>query len=765
MKGSLAPSLNFCTDRRSGSQAGCARGTRAPVLPLDDIAESAARVSRRVKVLLPLPAGDGYDYAVPDGMELGPGDFVTVPLGPRQVTGVVWLDQPDPNLPDAKLKSVLHHFEVPPLPIRLLEFVDWAARYYMVRRGTILRMVVRGEQGLHDVRGRTGFKLAPTPDGLRMTPKRKLVLEAASDTPLTAKDLAEKAGVTDGVVRGLADAGALESVTFDPDPPFVPPDPHRPGRELSDDQSRGADALRDLIAQGKGTALIDGVTGSGKTEVYLEAVADALKADPEAQVLVMLPEIALTLPFLKRLEERFGAPPAHWHSDVSSAQRRRVWKRVLDGSCRLVVGARSALFLPWRKLKLVIVDEEHDPAYKQQDGILYHARDMAVAMGALQGFPVVLASATPSLETVLNVEDGRYRRIKLESRFGPAVLPDIRVLDMREVGPESGRWLAGPAVDAINQTLANKKQVLLYLNRRGYAPVTLCRRCGERMTAPDSDTWLVEHKYTNRLVCHQTGFSMPKPDKCPHCGGEDTLAGCGPGVERVAEEAKERWPDANIEIFSSDTVDRPGSAKSLLKRMTDGEIDILVATQAAAKGHNFPALTLVVGVDADLGLSGGDLRAAERTYQVLSQVSGRAGRAADKGRVLLQSYQPGHAVAGALASGSRDDFLAAELFAREELGMPPFGRLAGIILSAKEEPKLMADARALAQAVPQADGIEVWGPAPAPFYRLRGVYRQRFLVKGTKRSNIQAFISDWLGAVKPTNAVRRVVDIDPYSFL
>ncbi|GGY47025.1 primosomal protein N' [Parvularcula lutaonensis] len=720
---------------------------------------------RRVKVLLPMPAGNGYDYAVPEGLDLRPGDFVTVPLGPRQVTGVVWPDASDPSVPDEKLKTVVRRFDAPPLAPQLLDFADWAARYYMVPRGAILRMVVRGEQGLSEVKGKTGYRKAPLPQGLRMTPKREAVLAVAGERALSAKELAEAAGVTEGVVRGLADAGALVPVMFDPDPPFTPPNPHLPGRALEEGQAAAAEELRKLIGEGKGTALLDGVTGSGKTEVYLEAVAAALKADAQAQVLVMLPEIALTLPFLKRLEERFGAPPAHWHSDVSSAGRRRVWKRVLDGTCRLVVGARSALFLPWQNLKLIVVDEEHDPAYKQQDGILYHARDMAVAMGARQQFPVVLASATPSLETVLNAEEGRYRRVMLPSRFGPAVMPDVHVCDMRAHPPDQGRWLAGPAVAAINDTLAQKKQVLLYLNRRGYAPVTLCRRCGERMTAPDSDTWLVEHKYTNRLVCHQTGFSMPKPEKCPHCGGEDTLAGCGPGVERVAEEARERWPDARIEIFSSDTVDRPGSAKELLSRMTAGEIDILVATQAAAKGHNFPGLTLVVGVDADLGLSGGDLRAAERTYQVLSQVAGRAGRAADRGSVILQSYQPQHPVAAALAAGSRDDFLQAELFSREEIGMPPFGRLAGLILSAKEEPKLMADARALAQAVPHAEGIEVWGPAPAPFYRLRGVYRQRFLVKGTKRSNLQAFIADWLGTVKPTSAVRRVVDIDPYSFL
>jgi primosomal protein N' (replication factor Y) len=719
---------------------------------------------RRVKVVLPLPAGDGYDYQAPDDLDLPPGSFVTVPLGPRRITGVVWHEAPDSSVPDEKLKPVISRFDRPPLSTRLLDFADWVARYYMVPRGAILRLVLRGEQGLAEIKGKTGFRRGTLPDGLKLTDKRRAVLEAAGSRALSAKQLAEAAGVTEGVVRSLAQAGALEQVMFDPDPPFPQPRPQLSGRALNKGQATAAEELTQLIEAGEGTALIDGVTGSGKTEVYLEAVAAALDADPEAQVLIMLPEIALTLPFLKRLEERFGAPPAHWHSECSSAQRRRVWKRVLDGSCRLVVGARSALFLPWQKLSLIVVDEEHDAAYKQQDGILYHARDMAVAMGKRQGFPVILASATPSLETVVNAEEGRYRRVRLENRFGSAVLPETSVLDMRHHAPASGDWLAEPAVAAVTETLAKGQQVLLYLNRRGYAPVTLCRRCGERMTAPDSDTWLVEHRYTNRLVCHQTEFSMPKPERCPYCQAKDSLAPCGPGVERVAEEARRRWPDARIEIFSSDTVEAPGSAKALLKRMTEGDIDILVATQTAAKGHNFPGLTLVVGVDADLGLSGGDLRAAERTYQVLTQVSGRAGRHEAEGRVLMQSYQPDHRVNQALVSGSRDRFFEAELDSRAELTMPPFGRLASLILSAQDETRLQAEARALVAAVPQAQGIEVWGPAPAPFYRLRGVYRQRFLIKGGKDRNLQAFIADWLGAVKPTSAVRRTVDIDPYNF-
>lgn len=721
----------------------------------------------RVKVLLPLPAGDGYDYALGDAGPLSPGDFVTVSLGPREVRGVVWHDAPDSDVPDEKLKAVLTRIDAPRLSADVMRFVDWVARYTLFPRGVVLRMVMRSGQGLDHVTPQTGFVRAPSlPEGLKLTDKRQQAYDAAStDTPETASELAQKAGVSDAVVRGLAKAGGLIAREIDPDPPFLPPNPNLPGRRLSPHQQAAADALREKIYEGGySTTLIDGVTGSGKTEVYLEAIAAALEKDPTSQVCVMLPEIALTLPFLKRIEERFGAPAVHWHSDVSGKARRRAWKRVADGSARLIVGARSALFLPYQNLSLLIVDEEHEGAYKQQDGVLYQARDMAVARGALQGFPVILVSATPSLETLANVEEGRYGFVNLPSRFGTARLPETDIIDLRQTPPERGEWLAPQVIENVSETLKRKEQVLLYLNRRGYAPVTLCRKCGERMTAPKSDTWLVEHKYTGRLVCHHTGYSIPKPKHCPHCGAEDSLTPCGPGVERIAEEAKARWPESVVEIFSSDTMMSPGAATSLLKRMTAGEIDILVATQAAAKGHNFPGLTLVVAVDADLGLAGGDLRAAERTFQTLSQVAGRAGRADKPGRVLMQSYQPESPVIQSLAAQDRDGFAAAELDGRASLGFPPYGRLAAIILSGDNEAKLQEASRTLARAVPQADGVEVWGPAPAPLYRLRGTYRLRFLVKTRRTVSIQAVVASWLEQVKLPSSIRLTVDVDPYAF-
>ncbi|WP_081871647.1 primosomal protein N' [Parvularcula oceani] len=727
--------------------------------------ETAPEPVPRVRVVLPLPTGNGYDYAVPEGMQVAPGDFVVVPLGPRRMIGVAWAGEPDDSVGDDRLKPIAERLDAAPLSSAVMDFVDWVAAYCLSPRGVVLRLVMRSGQALETKTGPAAYALAPSPPlELRLTEKRRAVLDAARGRPKTASQLAKAAGVTDGVVRSLAKAGALEPVELDPDIPFAAPDPSRPGRPLSEDQAQAVAELRAKIGGGYSTTLIDGVTGSGKTEVYLEAVAEALARDPSAQVLVLLPEIALTLPFLSRIEDRFGAAPAHWHSGMTSAQRRRVWRRVADGNARLVVGARSALFLPYTNLRLIVVDEEHEAAYKQHDGVLYHARDMAVARGARQGFPVLLASATPSLETLANVEEGRYGRVVLPSRFGPATLPDTRVVDMRQSPPDKGRWLSPVIVSALNDVLSRGEQVMLYLNRRGYAPVTLCRKCGERMCAPDSDTWLVEHRYTNRLVCHHTGFSMPKPEACPACGAHDSLSPCGPGVERIAEEARERWPEARIAVFSSDTVGSANAARDLLERMTAGEIDILVATQAAAKGHNFPGLTLVAAVDADLGLAGGDLRAAERTYQVLSQVSGRAGRAEKPGAVMLQSYQPDHPVIRALAGQDRDGFLSAELDGRRSLGFPPFGRLAALILSGDNETKLMEAAQTLVAAVPHAEGVEVWGPAPAPLYRLKGTYRIRFLIKSERRVSIQTFLRAWLSEVKIPSSVRRTVDVDPYNF-
>jgi primosomal protein N' (replication factor Y) len=520
-----------------------------------------------------------------------------------------------------------------------------------------------------------------------------------------------------------------------------------------------------LAEGGFQAALLDGVTGSGKTEVYLEAAAAALAADPTAQVLLLLPEIALTQALIARVEARFGAAPAEWHSGVAPPRRRRVWEAVVGGDCRIVVGARSALFLPFRNLRLIVVDEEHDGSFKQEDGFIYHARDLAVARAKIEGAAVVLASATPSLESIWNAETGRYRWLRLSSRHGEAQLPAIDLLNLRENPPEPGKWLSPALERAMAATFAAGEQSLLFLNRRGYAPLVLCKACGERMTSPDTQSWLVEHRYSNRLVCHLTGWSTPKPAACPHCGAKDSLTSIGPGVERLEEEARRLLPEARVAVFSSDTVPDAASARALIQAMAEGEIDVLVATQAAAKGHNFPKLTLVGVVDADLGLRGGDLRAAERTYQLLAQATGRAGRADRPGRALIQTYAPEHPVMQALKAQDRDAFLAAEAEAREASGLPPYGRLAALIASSPDAQALDAYCRALAAAVPNAEGVEVYGPADAPLALLRGRRRKRFLVRADRSVDLQGFLGAWRARVRIPGPVRLVIDVDPYSFL
>ena len=720
-------------------------------------------MSRIAQVLLPLPVPEAFDYAEPEGMGLQVGDQVAAPLGPRTLRGVVLAlrEAAGGNRP---LKPLEARLDDPPLPPGTLEFVQWAARYAVDAPGQPLAIALRGARApkARPVK----LVVATGAPSARPTPARDRVLAALENFAGAPAELARRAEVSAGVVKGLIDEGVL-AVRLAPAPVAFPtPDLTRSRPPLNSSQAAAVAALNAMTGEGGfQVALLDGVTGSGKTEVYLEAVAAVLAAEPAAQVLVLLPEIALTQAVLSRFTERFGVSPAEWHSGIAPPARHRVWEAVATGACSIVVGARSALFLPFVNLKLIVVDEEHDTSFKQEEGFIYQARDLAVARGKMEAAAVILASATPSLESLRNAETGRYRWLRLTDRHGIAVLPQIDLIDLRETPLEIGRWLSGGLVNAVGETLARGEQALLFLNRRGYAPLVLCRACGERLTAPDTDSWLVEHRYTGRLVCHLTGFSMPKPKACPHCGAADSLVSVGPGVERVEEEARALFPDARVAVFSSDTVFDAQAARLLVESMAAGEIDILVATQAAAKGHNFPNLTLVGVVDADLGLRGGDLRAAERTYQLLAQATGRAGRHDRPGRALVQTYAPDHAVMQALAAQDRDAFVAAEMAERELAGLPPFGRLGAVIVSSENPQALEAFVRDMAAAAPNAPGLEVYGPADAPLSLVRGRRRKRFLVRADRTVDLSAYLAAWRARVRPPGSVRVVIDVDPYSFL
>ena len=712
-------------------------------------------------VLLPLPVPEAFDYEVPEGLDLVRGDQVAAPLGPRLVRGVV-SEVRETTGSNRRLKPVEGRLDDPSLPERTLDFLEWAARWTLSPPGEMAAAALKGLRA-PPPRPERRVRRVPGRDPARATPARTAVLEALGERAMRAADLARAAGASTGVVKGLVDEGVLEIVETAAQAAFDAPDPAHAPAMLNPDQAAAADAL--ASARGFAPFLLDGVTGSGKTEAYLEAAARILSAEPTAQILILLPEIALTQALIARIADRFGAAPAEWHSAVAPPQRRRVWEAVRAGRCNIVVGARSALFLPFVNLRLLVVDEEHDGAFKQEEGLVYHGRDLAVARARIEGAAVVLASATPSLETLANAQAGRYGWLKLRARHGAAVLPDIELIDLRQSPPERETWLSPPLRAAVAETLARGEQTLLFLNRRGYAPVVLCRVCGHRLTAPDTDSWLVEHRYTGRLVCHLTGFSMPRPKTCPNCGAEDSLVSVGPGVERVEEEVRQLFPDARTAVFSSDTVPDAKSARALIQAMIDGEIDILVATQAAAKGHNFPRLTLVGVVDADLGLRGGDLRAAERTFQLLTQATGRAGRADRPGRALLQTWTPEHPVLTALAAGDRDAFAETESAEREMGSLPPYGRLAALILSSENAQAVEKVAADLAAAIPNAERLEVYGPADAPLALVRGRRRKRLLVRADRDVDLQGFLRAWLARVKVPASVRLTVDVDPYSFL
>ena len=698
-------------------------------------------------------------------MAVEPGSIVAVPLGPRQLLGVVWDAERMPSeaeVGDNRLRNLVGIVDAPALKAPLRRLVEWTADYYMAPPAAVVRMTL-SSSAIEGARSATEYRVTgQVPD--RLTPQRAQALDRIGDRQGQIRELADLAEVSDAVIRGLVKAGAIEAVEVDIDGCYPEPDAAHAPPSLSEDQSAAAARLVDDVkARSFAPTSLDGVTGSGKTEVYFEAVAEAIRQGRQA--LVLLPEIALTEPFLRRFSDRFGCEPVAWHSGLRATQRRRAWRAIASGKARVTVGARSALFLPYADLALIVVDEAHETSFKQEDGVHYHARDVAVMRAKFEGCPVILASATPAIETRQQVEQGNYAEVKLPQRFGEATMPAVDVVDLVAEPPSRGRWLSPKLVSAIDENLAKREQTLLFLNRRGYAPLTLCRTCGHRFQCSNCTAWMVEHRLTRRLACHHCGHVEPVPRLCPECHSEDTLVACGPGVERIADEVAVLWPEARVALVTSDTIWSPAKAADFVARMEAGAIDIVVGTQLVTKGYHFPNLTLVGVVDADLGLEGGDLRASERTFQQIRQVSGRAGRGEKPGRVLIQTHSPGAQVMKALVTGSVEAFYAAEIEARREASAPPFGRYAAIIVSSEEKRAAHDTATSIGRAAPELDGVHVYGPAPAPLAMLRGRHRFRLLVHARRTINVQDVIRSWLSVLSWPSKVRVAVDVDPYSFV
>ncbi len=723
----------------------------------------------RVRLLVFNPVLSVLDYRLPDGMATEFGSLVIAPLGPRQVLGIVWEKErlAGEEVPAAKLRPILEVLPVPPLSAALRRLIEWTADYYVAPMNAVARLALGSMAALRGGGTTTEYRLSGH-EPKRLTPQRLAAIDALLGEQASIRELAELASVSEGVLRGLVGAGVLEPVVVDLDRPYPRARADHDVPDLSPTQQAAADTFVSAVkAQAFAPFLLDGVTGSGKTECYFEAIAEAIRMS--RQVLVLLPEIALTQNFLLRFESRFGTPPVLWHSSLKASERRRAWRAIVEGpergGAQVVVGARSALFMPYAKLGLIVIDEAHEVSFKQDDGVRYNARDVAVIRAKFEHIPVILASATPALESLQLAEAGVYTKVDLPARFGGAELPKVSIVDLREEVPDRGRWLAPRLVTEMRERLARGEQSLLFLNRRGYAPLTLCRHCGYRFQCPNCSAWLVEHRLSRRLACHHCGHQTGIPEECPECHTPDCLVACGPGVERIADEVTELMPEARVAVVTSDTLNSPEKISAFVQQAEEKLIDVIVGTQLVTKGYHFPDLTLVGVVDADLGLEGGDLRAAERTYQQVAQVGGRAGRGDKPGEVLIQTRHPEAAVIAALAAGDRDAFYAAEAEGRRDAGAPPFGRWAAIIVSSEDEAEARDAARAIGGVRPDLPDVLVLGPAPAPLSLLRGRYRYRLLINARRSAQIQQIIREWLGPLSFPQGARVAVDIDPYSFV
>lgn len=669
-----------------------------------------------IRVLVPLALPSLLDYICDTPLSVG--NWVEIPVGTKRVHGVV--AEILESSPYQNLKRAVPLSEVPNLDLKMLEFYRWAARYTLSAPGEGLRVALPKAQ----VPAAPKEKKAKV---IKLPKKGKLAVSVnlqAPDGPVSNDTL---------VVKGK----------------------HVP---LNSAQQVAADAVRGSLGSFK-PFLLDGVTGSGKTEVYFHVIQEVLARG--GQALVLVPEIALTPQWLKRFEERFGNKPLVWHSGLAEGKRRETWWELAKGTPGVVVGARSALFLPFANLQVLVVDEEHEPSYKQEEAFRYHARDLAVQLARMWSAPVVLASATPSLESWQRAIEGKYERLVLPGRHGGTMAP-ITMIDLRSEKMKKQTYVSPSLIKAVEAAMAKGEQALMFLNRRGNAPVMICGDCGTRRDCSRCDATLVVHG--DKLQCHHCGFTESFPDECPACGSED-LRAYGPGTRRVVSEVQALWPNARVAVADSDAVSTPKQLAALVHSVEEREVDIIVGTQMVTKGHHFPHLTCVGVIDADMGLAHGDVRAAERTFQLLTQVAGRAGRGAAAGEVLVQSHDPSQPLFKALVKHDRDGFYKLELAARQTWGDPPFGRMIAVIVDGLDERAVEDGAKALAAGWRVQENIRLLGPAPAPVAKIRDKYRYRLLVKGPAGVLLQTVVKQWIESAAVPRGVRVTVDVDPVSFM
>ena len=659
-----------------------------------------------INVLLPLPFNQTFQYLCNEDEKIELGDFILVPFKNKIVTGCIWENKSKlkKRLPKKKIRNIEKKLNFSPLNKNNRDFIVWVSDYTMNNLGATLKLCLSIKQIFVKK---------------KIEKIKERFLDLSSDKHLLTKE-----------------------------------------------QLNAKQYIFNKINNKKfSTIVIDGVAGSGKTEVYFEAINKCLIQ--RKQVLVLLPEISMTTQWFDRFKKRFKIDPLLWHSDIKVSEKIKIWKSVIDGNSNIIVGARSSLFLPFKNLGLIIIDEEHDQSFKQEEGVIYNARDMAVVRAKISNIPIILCSATISIETKLNILEKKYEVVKLKERYGEAGLPEVKIIDLVETPPEKGMWLSEEVHNELKKTIESGNQALFFLNRRGFAPYVFCNSCYKKILCQNCDVGLVYHKKIDNLICHHCGYKSSLENNKKNCKEFEKKCDLflyGPGVEKIYEEIKKKDKNLNIEILTSDVMQKKGQGETILRKFEREEINVIIGTQILAKGHHFPKLTLVVVVDADFGFIGGDLRAAEKTFQLLTQVSGRSGRSKLPGKVLIQSAMSDNLILKNIKEFDLNGFFLEELNIRKESGLPPFKKLCSLMLVSKNEKKLNDFCRKMKVNIEQSNEFEVLGPAPPFISYVRGKHRKRFIVRCSRNKNIQKFVSIWLKKLQIPFDLKISIDIDPYNF-
>lgn len=720
------------------------------------------------QILLPIIFDKSFSYYVNDAFNIEVGDVVLVNFMNRNCYGIVTKVEEELEKSNFKMKTILAKDDELKISPNLIKLIEFAASYNLAPKGLFLKLAISILNSSKIKENSQVFcKINKNPpQNVKITPKRQEIIDLfGKKSEILLSEIVNLAKTSSSTVNSLVKNGILtkeikkiaqKREKF----PEIEPNLFKL-KELSSDQQNAADFLNKKIAQNQhSVTLVDGVTGSGKTEIYFNVISKILK-EKSGQILILLPEIILVNQLIKRFENIFNFKPQIWHSKINNNQKRDIFYALNNGEIEILISTRSAIFLPFSNLKLIIIDEEHEASFKQEDIVNYHGRDMAIARAKFENIPVILSSATPSLETFVNAKSGKYEHLILKSKFFNNKKTQIELVDMKNSDLEKGCFISKELEKEMQNCLENKKQILLFLNRRGYAPLTLCKSCGHKISCKDCSSYMSYHQSLNKLICHHCGSESKFNIACENCEEEDSFVTLGAGVERIHEEVKSLFPLSKTALMTSDSLNNQEESTKIIEKIINNEVDVIIGTQIIAKGHHFPNLSLVGIIDGDSSFNNANLRAGEKSFQLLTQVIGRAGREKHPAKIFLQSYNINNLVFKYIIEQNRDDFFNLEIQNRQIMQMPPFGKMIAIIFISKNEDLAINCGKMIVSHFPNQENIEIFGPAPMPISKIRKNYYYRVLVKSDKKLNIQKLINNIISSFKTPNQVRIKIDVDP----